>query len=477
MTETLQELLDPQTVQQVFNLLIATYQANGFPTDSWQPFGTERTRLMAIATAITDLSDNYVPTIAAGGLLDYAEQITNPSWLRLLSENNFSTPYEPAQITIGNITVSVASGSGPYTISPGQLIAVFNASGNRYINNNGGTATSVSPIELSWNAEFAGAKYNDPSSATITLATSLAGVTLSNLANNYTDVAHVGPGTGTIAPTGSPIGPHQIVVQINSTGNAGTANWSYSLDGAPYVLVGTTTPYAIPGIGTIVSLVDGPALTTSFVEDDEYLFNTPGTWTTQAGSDDESSANLAQRCRDRWSTISPIPVNNFWDFLVRTTPSVGSQVTQVIVLTDAVINSKVNIIVAGPGGILPPSVIAAIQAYVNPRVLLTTQALVISPTTVPITLSATITASVSLLTPVQNEINVKMINYIDAVGINGVIERSKIIQLIMSTPGVIDVDVDSVTINGLASNKILGSSTTFEISDLILPLSFGYVGK
>ena len=39
-----------------------------------------------------------------------------------------------------------------------------------------------------------------------------------------------------------------------------------------------------------------------------------------------------------------------------------SQVTQTLVQTDATINNKVNIYVAGQGGILPPTVVAAINS-------------------------------------------------------------------------------------------------------------------
>jgi len=465
MSDTLATLLDPLTVTEVFQTLLGVYQANGFPVQSWQTGGVERTRLMAIATAITDLSANYIPQIAAGGLLDYAQTLDNPAWLQLLASDNYSIEFNPATFTVGNITLTAASGVSTSTYTAGQLIAVFAASGNRYINTGSiivpsGPGTVIGEFQ----AEFAGASYADPSSSgALTLSTAVPGVTLTNPATDYTDVAHVGAGTGTLTLGGSPVGPHQIRITVDSTGAVGVAAFSYSLDGSPDVSAGVVSTISdLGGTGVNVTFVNGGS-GTSFVIGDTYLFNTPGSWITTQGSDIESNDALADRCRSRWSSLSPIPTSSFYELLVSSVPDVGSQVTQVIVLPDSVVNDRVNIVVAGPEGALPPDTIALIQTYVDPRVPLTEVPLVVSPSELAIEIGGIVTVTGALVTAVQGAVETALSNYVLGAGINGTLRIAKLIELIMEVTGTIDAA--SITINGASTNVTMGSTTTFVIAE------------
>lgn len=462
----LSDLLSPQSPEQVFQLLLSVYQANGFPVESWQPFGTERTRLMAIATAVSDLSANYIPALAAGGFLDYA----TGDWLRLLSQQNYNIVFNPATFTKGNITLTNDS-SQSYTIAAGELIAIFGASGRRYINNEGGTLAGNDTLVLSFTAEFAGQAYSDPSSSgALTLVTPLPGVTLTNPAGDFTDVAHVGAGTGSVDPSGAPVGPHRVIIRIDTSGQAGDIAWSWSTDGAPFLPAGVVTSAAI-GNGITVTLSDGVS-GVSFVAEDTYLFATPGTWITQQGADIESDASLAQRDRNRWPTLSQIPTNGFYELLAVSVPDVGSQVTQVVVLPDDVVNNKVNIVVAGPLGALPLDTVADIQEWITPRSIGTDWPVVTTPTTQAVTLMATVTCSASLLQAAQSAISDALTAAVQGVGINGVVRIAAIIETIMEVAGVIDVE--GVTINGVAANLALGSSVSFVVA-LLQPIDFSYI--
>lgn len=478
MTTTLDDLLTPLTVEEIFQLLLAVYQSNGFPVQSWQTGGVERTRLMAMSTALLDVSSNWLPDITAGGFLDYA----TGDWLKLLAKQMYNIDFNPATFTVGNITLStVASAAGPYNYTAGQLIAVFAATGNRYINTTAGTLAASTANVVEFRAEFAGADYNDPSSSgSISLVTSLPGVVLTNPAEDYSDVAHVGSGTGTIALSGTPVGPQQVLIVIDSTGASTVASWSYSINGGVLTSAGAVGSYTNLG-GTGIDLILTNGLTgTSFVEGDTYLFSTPGSWITTQGADEEttepaSTNALATRCRDRWATLSPIPVTNLYEELVLSTPDVGSQVTQVIVLPDTVINNKVNIVVAGPEGALPVDTVADIQEYVEARVPITDLPYVVSPGSTPITVVATVTCSAALLSSVQSAITVALDNYIAGVGINGTIRLSTIVDLIMEITGVIDIDVVNMTINGSGENLTLGSSSTFYVAAASPTLTISYI--
>lgn len=469
MATSLDDLRTLQSSTQIFQTLLGVYQANGFPVQSWQTGGVERTRLMAFATALADVSGNYIAEASAGGFLDFA----STNWLRLTAEELYEVIYNKASFTQGTITLTAASGVPTSTYQAGQLIAVFSDTGHRYLN----TGTVVIPagpgsVSGTFQAEFAGSSYSDQPNGILTLVTAIPGVTLTNPAGAFTTpVAHVGSGTGTVTPGGSPTTPHQVIVRIDSTGTASTASWSYSLDGSPFVSFGTGNATNLAGTSINITLANG-ASGTSFVKDDTYAFTNPGSWITVQGSDDESDTALAERCRNRWSTLSPIPTNSFYKLIATSTPSVGSQVTQVVVINDSVVNNQVNIVVAGPGGVLPPATVASIQSYINPRVPITDKPVVVSPTTTSVTLAATVTATASQLTAAQSAIQTSMTNYINSVGINGVIRLAAIIELIMEVDGVIDVS--GLTINSSSANVTLGSSTTFVLPSP-LTVNFTYV--
>lgn len=476
MASTLAQLIVPQPVTYFFNLLLGVYQANGFPVQSWQPGGVERTRLMAMATALADKSTNYAPQIAAGVLLDYSTSDgSGGGWLPLLAQEFYNLPQNLATFTQGSITLTAASGVGTQTYTAGKLIAIFASSGNRYLN----TGTVVIPsgpgsVIGQFQAEFSGAKYSDPSnSGALTLVTPIPGVTLTNPAGNYSTVTHVGAGTGSLTLGGSPVGPHLVVIQINASGAAGgTAAWSYSIDGGAFVFEGTVASATnIGGTGINVTLV-GPS-GTDFIINDTYTFTAPGSWITQQGSNIEADSMLQARCRARWSSLSSIPVSNFYFLLATSTPSVGSQVTQCLVVPDPNINSKVNIVVAGPAGVLPGGTISAIDAFIKPRAAQGDFTVVTSPTPLAITIAATITVSASQLTAASSAISTALNNYTASIPINGTLRIAAIIDVIMNVAGV--VDVSSVTINGSSSNVTLGGVGSYVLATYPPTQTLNYV--
>src|SRR4051812_20122021 len=104
----LADLLTKQTAETVFATLLGVYQSAGFPVQSWQTGGVERTRLMAFATALADVAGNYIPVAAAGGFLDYASL----PWMQLTAEQLYNVIYHSASATVGNMTATAASGTG-----------------------------------------------------------------------------------------------------------------------------------------------------------------------------------------------------------------------------------------------------------------------------------------------------------------------------------------------------------------------------
>jgi hypothetical protein len=471
MTLTLAQALSPNTFNQqaIFNFGLSVYQANGFPVQSWQPGGVERTRLMAFSTMLADVVGNYIPTYTGAGFLDYA----TGSWLQLTAQELYSIVYNPAGFTQGNVLFTVASGASGQTVAAGNLKITFQASGNSYTNVNP-VVLPAGPGSVSalMTAAFAGASYADPSnSGAIFLTSAIPGVTVTNPASNYSAITHVGSGTGTLTLGGSPTGNHTVVISITATSTGNPATASYSLDGAAAISLGTISSVTnLGGTGINVTFTAGTG--TSWALNDSYTFTTPGTWITQQGNDQETDLALANRCRNRWASLSLVPTQSLYQLLATSAPTYGQQVTQVIVIPDGTINNKVNIVVAGPNGVLPGATISGLQAYITPRARGCDYPVVQSPASLNVTLGGTITALATQLATVQPAVQAAMTNLINAAGINGTIRIAAIIDAIMNVAGT--VDATGITINGVASNLTLGSSSSFVIAAL-QALAFTYV--
>jgi hypothetical protein len=451
---TLADLLSPQSVSAIFQQLLGVYQAAGFPVTAWQVGGVERTRLMAIATALSDVSGNYIPAIAGGSLLDYSPNY--PGWTALTAAQIFSLAQNLAGFTFGNITATNTATSS-YAFTAGQLVFVFGTSGRRYICTGSGTIPASGSLSIPVIAENAGSVYVEPSSsAAITLVTPLPGVTLTNPATTYASATgtHGGSGTGIITASGSPVGPHSLVVNITATGQAGVATISTSLDGAAFVAQGAVSSLVnVGGTGINITLSNG-AINPSFVVGDTYSYTTPGSWITSQGSDIEADTALATRCRNRWSSLSVVPTQSLYQLLATSTPSVGSQVTSCTVVPDPFINDKINVVVSGPGGVLPGPTITAIQAYITPRRRGCDNPIVQSPSTTPVTYAFTYTVPVASAAAASAAITTGLLDYTAAVPVNGTVRIADVIQIVMDVAGV--VDCSGVTINGVAANLTLG---------------------
>lgn len=474
MTVALSTLLTPQTQAQLFNIALSTYSANGFPVTAWQPLGVERTRLMAFTTALADVVANYIPTYTGANFLDYAVG----AWLQLTAQERYNIIFNPAVFTQGTLVLTAASGVGTQTVAAGALTANFAGSGNRYQN----VSSVVIPngpgtVLATFQAIAAGASYNDASNQAagqITLVTPIPGVTLTNPAATFSGVTHVGSGTGTATPSGSPTAPNSVSISITSTGQLGVATFSYSINGAAAVAGGVTaaTVTNLGGTGITITFANG-ASGTSFVNGDSYSFTNPGSWITQVGANQETDSALAQRCRNRWASLSNVPTQSLYQLLATSTPNVGAQVTQCQVIADSIINNKVNIVVSGPGGVLPAATITTIQNYITPRARGCDNPVVVSPTTTPITIGGTVTVLASQYTTATNAITTALQNYIAAAPVNTTLRVSTIVELIMQISGV--VDATGITINGAAANLTLGSSTTYVLPAYPPTVSLSYV--
>lgn len=169
---TYTELIDPKTAVLLRDELLDRLEQAGFPITSWVAGGAARTLVQIDVTTLAELY-GIVAQIGKGWSLDDAAG----GWLTLHAWSRYRVARILATFAKHSVTLTAASGAGPYSITAGQLVLV-NSQGIRFRSTNSTTQTVAhgTPLTLTVQAETAGVKGNTAPSALITPA--LAGVTM-----------------------------------------------------------------------------------------------------------------------------------------------------------------------------------------------------------------------------------------------------------------------------------------------------------
>lgn len=169
---TYAELIDPKTATTLRDELLARLSSAGFPVTAWQTGGAARTLVQVDVETLAELYA-LVAQIGKGWSLDDAAG----AWLTLHALSRYDLERLLATFAKHSVTLTAASGAGPYSITAGQLV-VTNALGIRFRSTNTSTETVAhgTPLTLTVQAETAGTKGNTAPSAVVTPA--LAGVTM-----------------------------------------------------------------------------------------------------------------------------------------------------------------------------------------------------------------------------------------------------------------------------------------------------------
>ena len=173
---TVDDLITAKDRDTLFAELLATAQSEGLPTTAWQAGSVPRTLLKADATALADLHTTQA-AVARGAFLDDA----TGAWLTLLAAGKFQVTRSASTYTEGYIKVTVASGAGPYTITPAGLLVSDGSRRWRSTNTAAITVTSAATTNILVRAESPGSGGNVSNSTITTLVSpALAGVTVNN---------------------------------------------------------------------------------------------------------------------------------------------------------------------------------------------------------------------------------------------------------------------------------------------------------
>lgn len=482
---TLAELLTIPTQDQILDQEVLPAAAGrGAKVTSWPANGVYRG--WAYATAKLRLeARKAIAAFCAGGFGDYAFGFVAPpfgiditSWAPDLARNGFGVEQIKATHTKRTLrlTNAVAAAYGP--VPAGRIVVQF-PSGNRYVNDAEVTIGASTTTDAVFRSEFtndaaAGRSYGTdaPATSPIVLVTNgYPGVTVTNPRGDYTAVAQLGSGLGTLTLSGSPTGEHTVSVRIKTSGQSGAATWETSADGAAWVDRSNAASITnLGGYGIDIALTNG-ASAPSFIGETVYSFSTPGTDITQVGRDIETPRELGTRCRAIFPLLAfaldsagnwiwQSPTISGYEALAR---SASTQVKVCFVITDPAVNNKVRIYVAGQGALVPTSVITTLQAFFASRTMITDRPVIAAPALRTITLGgATITWRQGQLTTGLAALTSSLARYLGGVdpvaplSVNGTIDRAYLVGLIRNAPGAVSTDADTtLTINGAAANLVL----------------------
>jgi phage-related baseplate assembly protein len=172
---TLSDLLAVPTKDDTLDTLVGVAQLGGFPTASWQPGSVARTLYEGEALVLSDLA-SAIALVARGGFLDLAEA----GWLDLLAANLFQLTRKAAVHAQHTVRLTAGAGVGPNTITAGDYWVATADRALRFVATTGGTLPLAGTLDITVQAETAGATYNVTPGRIVEQVTPFPGVTVTN---------------------------------------------------------------------------------------------------------------------------------------------------------------------------------------------------------------------------------------------------------------------------------------------------------
>lgn len=168
---SLSELFAPLTRDQVVDSQLAIAVDLGFPVTAWQETGIARELIYINAQTCASFSET-TSAAARGGYLDYA----TGAWLTLLANQLWAVDRIESTSATGPIKL-VNSLATPHTLAAGDVRILNNTTGKTYTSTTGGTLLGSGNLTLDYIADEPGSASNLTSSDSLSLVTSIPGVT------------------------------------------------------------------------------------------------------------------------------------------------------------------------------------------------------------------------------------------------------------------------------------------------------------
>jgi uncharacterized phage protein gp47/JayE len=170
------DLLTTKTLAQWKASIVNVASLVGLQTENWAEGGYTRT-LVALFAQLLTTAGQVVQIIAAGGLLDTAEE----DWLTLLAKNVFNVDRIVATYgSAPNALTLTNAGGGIFFYEAGDIIVAHASTGKTYRNTTGGTLGAGGTLVVDLAAEEAGSDSNAGVGTITVLVTTSLGVTCTN---------------------------------------------------------------------------------------------------------------------------------------------------------------------------------------------------------------------------------------------------------------------------------------------------------
>lgn len=482
----LDDLLVVTDQQQILDSeVLPEFVLRGIKTTDWDVGDVTRADAY-LAAKLRQLSKDQIKVLAASRFGDYlfgftplpgataAQQADLLAWAPILAKQDKGITPIDATYTLRRIRLSNSTANA-YNKPAGRIVIKF-PSGNRYVSNGAYVSVGHDDVDVVFRSEFpidTTRTYGDaPSSAISFLTADLPGVTATNPPATYTPVTQVGGGLGTVTPTGTPAGAHSIAIRIDTTGVVGVATWSYNLDGGGWISVGATDTHYDDQFGYGVDL-DISNNGGNFIAQTLYYFSWPGTDITQVGRSAETPQEIGKRVRAQQPLFSvqrddngnPLPISPPATAYQALVLQAFPEVKVCLVKPSTTVNNVVNIYIAGQGFLLSSATLSLVGAWLKSLGMTTDRLVVASPPTQAIVLAGgnfkvKAAQAAAAKGEAQRRVGIYLagIDPVTPLVFGGLIDRSYLISLIRTTPGVTYGD-DSLTINTVAADYQLASAT------------------
>lgn len=488
---TLAQLLSAQGPDQVRAKLLAILGADpnpgnsstnvnhGFPVADWlsNPAGMEMAFINMFRQSLYDLVTSKMPAQIASGWLAKA----GGDYLTFHADLFYEVDRNPPTKTVFNLQLSSTASAQPYDFGVGD-VWVLGASGHRYVSTQAGHLDAGGTLVLAFEAEFAGASANDnPAASPPTLVTAFAGVTVSAAIGDFTDVFHLGDGTGHLTfqrlVAGFAPASGTYAIRIDTSGDVGVGLFSLSFNNGPFVAigligtVGLTPPIVFDATNALVTAFNGAGSPASFLSGDEYIVTSPGGTSYIQGSDEEGDESLRQRCRTRWPSIS---LNQTRDVLILWTKQAAPSVTRVAVIADPLVPGRALIYAADSRGGIDPVSVTAIAAYITPKLGSVLDSVSVAPTEEhPVSAAGSVYVTATTVAAVQAKVRAAWSAYLSTIPIGGTVILAELEQIIMDAGA---KDISGLGIDSQPNNVFLASNEIPVIDgDIISTLGWFYL--
>lgn len=306
---SLAQLRTTMTRAECLTSILSTLQTLGFAATSWQSGGVVRTLLTAVAQVWSDMT-NVVDSMSRA---TFNVDSTGDA-LTAFSLSHYDNTRAAALYTSGLATLTCSAAAGPYVIAVGQLQASDSVNGYTYRNTTGGVLAAGGTLQLTWQAEVAGADRNIANSTLTTLNTALAGVTVNN----------PDPGTGIWITSYGTDAETDATLQTRNTSRWSTL--SYASPGDAYVQFALAADADVTRVEVDDANPGGPGTV------DVYIARSTGTATAPDVATVQAYVDLKRPCTSDVDVVAALTQAQNFTATVYITAAYNTTATQLAVV-------------------------------------------------------------------------------------------------------------------------------------------------